>query len=348
MGETRRLWNAGSVALVWLPLLAITVLHYGAPHHAIWVHDIARRLFYLPIVFAAVRGGVSAGLLATAVVLVAYMPHAFLLEMDTDPASVTQKILEMGFYVVLAVATGWIAERLERQRESLARHEAALQRAARLESLGQLTAGLAHEIRNPLHAMRGTAEILLDHVPAGIEERDLAEAHLAEIDRLSGVLKRFLDFARQGSPTVGPVRLGDVVERVGSLIRAQASQQGTALRVDRGDDRTVPADFDLLVQATLAIALNALQAVDERGAVTLTTGHLARDGRNHGVIAVHNDGPPLPPEIRERLFDPFVSTREGGTGLGLAAAWRIARDHDGRVEAEDVPGGVTFRILLPT
>lgn len=346
MGSLRRLWNPGSVALVWLPLVAITVLHYATPHHTRWVHDVARRLFYLPIVFAAIRGGLGSAMLVTAVVLVAYSPHAFLI--DTDPASVTQKALEMGFYVVLGAATGWVVERLERQREALGRHEAALQRAARLESLGQLTAGLAHEIRNPLHAMRGTAEILLDHVPDETEERTLAEAHLAEIDRLSGVLKRFLDFARQGSPTMGPVPLGDVVERVGSLIRAQASQQGTTLHVDRGADLTVPADFDLLVQATLAIALNALQAVDERGRVTLTTGHIARNGRDYGMIVVHNDGPSLPADLRERMFDPFVSTREGGTGLGLASAWRIASDHDGVIEAEDVPGGVTFRIVLPT
>ncbi len=346
MREARALWGPSALGLVWAPLLAITAVHYLAPHHAHAVHDVARRLFYLPIVFAGLRGGVPAGLLVAGVVIALYTPHAFWLHPHHDPATTTQKLLEMGFYGVLGGATGWVSERLARQQRAIAAQEAALQRAARLESLGELSAGLAHEIRNPLHAMRGTAEILVDQVPEGTEERALANAHLAEIDRLSGLLSRFLDFARHGAPEVGPIALGDVVERVGSLLRAQAGRQGTALVVERGADPTVQADFDLLVQATLAMAQNALQAVSEGGTVRLSAAALGPS--RQPAIRVENDGPPLPAELRERLFDPFVSAREGGTGLGLAAAWRIARDHDGTIEAEDIPGGVRFTLWLPT
>jgi nitrogen-specific signal transduction histidine kinase len=194
--------------------------------------------------------------------------------------------------------------------------------------------------------MKGTAEILLDFVPEEATERKLATAHLAEIDRLSSVLSRFLDFARHRLPDVQPVRLGDVLDRVDELLRAQASQQETTLTV-RHQAVTVQADFDQLVQVVLAIAINALQAVEQDGTVRLDAGTATREDGEWGVITVRNDGPPIPEEIRTLLFDPFVSTREDGTGLGLANAWRIVSDHNGNIEAENVGGWVEFRVLLP-
>ncbi|MBW1877659.1 MAG: hypothetical protein JRJ84_04780 [Deltaproteobacteria bacterium] len=341
------LLDPGSLALVWGPLIAITALHYTAPHDAQWVHDVARRLFYLPIVFAGLRAGLLPGLLVAGVTLLAYTPHAFLLEQHHDPASTSQKALEMGFYVVLGAVTGAFSERLQRYNAQVRRKDAQLQRAARLEALGQLTAGLAHEIRNPLHAMKGTAEILLDFVPEEAAERKLATAHLAEIDRLSSVLSRFLDFARQRLPDVRPVQLGDVLDRIDELLQAQASQQETDLLVRNQEAVTVEADFDQLVQVVLAIAINALQAVERGGVVCLETGTTTRYDGDWGVMTVRNDGPPIPAEIRTLLFDPFVSTREEGTGLGLANAWRIVSDHGGIIEAENIEGWVEFRVLLP-
>jgi len=337
----------GSFALVWGPLAAITALHYAAPHDAQWVHDVARRLLYLPIVFAGLRAGLFSGLLVAGVTLLAYTPHAFLLAPHHDPASTTQKALEMGFYVILGAVTGAFSERLKRTNAEVRRKDALLERAARLEALGQLTAGLAHEIRNPLHAMKGTAEILLDFVPEEVPEHKLAVAHLAEIDRLSSVLSRFLDFARRRRPDVRPMQLGEVLDQVGRLLRAQASQQETDLVVRHHHAVTVEADFDQLVQVVLAIAINALQAVERGGTVCLESGTAHRDDATWGVITIRNDGPPIPEELRNLLFDPFVSTREEGTGLGLASAWRIVSDHGGNIEVENVEGWVEFRVLLP-
>ena len=107
------------------------------------------------------------------------------------------------------------------------------------------------------------------------------------------------------------------------------------------------AEFDRLVQAVLAIGINALQVLKNGDHVRLSVAPLARDGRDWGVIEVWNDGPPLPADLKDRLFDPFVTTRPEGTGLGLAAAWRIAQDHGGHVVAEDLDYGVAFRLVLP-
>ncbi len=355
----RRIVGPRGLLFVWGPVALITTIHYGAPHHAHWVHDIARRAFYLPIVMAGALGGVRWGLATAGLVLAAYTPHAFLVHVGGDPGGSAEKLLEMGFYVVLGAASGGISERLHAERrrledlterltrslEEIRVKDALLARSARLEALGQLTAGLAHEIRNPLHAMRGTAEILLDAVPPEAPEYAIGQAHLAEIDRLARVLSRFLDFARPRPPVLGPVDLAEVARHVADLVRAQASRQGTRLEVVEGGPCPAWADRDGIVQVAVGICINAFQALGEGGTVRLS----AETRGEEAVLNVENDGPPIPAELLDRIFDPFVTGRDQGTGLGLATAWRIVADQGGRIVAENLPGprGVVFRVVLP-
>lgn len=343
-----------------LPIALIAGLHYGAPHDAHSVHDIARRLFYVPIVLGAALGGWPGGVLTALAVWVVYFPHAFLPSFHGDPGGSLEKALEMGLYVVLGALSGAIVDRLRREQARASAlvdqlratnaeleqtlvdvrdKDAQLAQAARLEALGQLTAGLAHEIKNPLHAMRGTAEIVLDAVPVESEEHAMGQALVREIDRLDGLLKRFLGFARRGASEVGPVELGQVVTEVETLVRAQASKQGTALSV-MATPVTALAVHDQVVQVVLGICLNAFQAVGEGGAVQIRV--LAEPPR----IRVENDGPPIPDDLLEHVFDPFVSGREGGTGLGLATAWALVRDMGGALTVENVAEGVAFEVEL--
>lgn len=339
--------------VVWLPLLLVGLLHYTTPTRMDlhWVHDVARRLYYVPILLGGAMGGVRGGLLVVAVVLAFYMPHAWHPYFGPDPASPAQKILESSFYVVLGLLSGAISNRSlqESQRqvallERLRQQDTELMRASRLGSLGALTAGLAHEIRNPLHAMRGTAEVVLDVVPTDVPQRPLAEALLTEIDRLDGLLRQFLDFARHRPPTVERLDLSGVVVDVEELIRAQASRQGTAVHIEIGLSALVMADRQQLIQVVLGLCINAMQALVQGGNLWLS---VVEEGEERGVV-VSNDGPPISAEMKERIFDPFVSTREKGTGLGLAIAWRIIDSHGGRLVVSDLDGGgVSFTLLLP-
>ena len=326
-------------AMLWrvaLPIVAIAALHYLSPPHVHWVHDVARRLFYVPILLAAMSGGRRGGLVAAAGVVALYLPHAW---MDHgDPGSNSEKMLEMGFYLLIGGVAGTLFERQERLSRQVEHQQAQLARAARLESLGQLTAGLAHEIRNPLHAMRGTAEVLLDAVPPGAPEHTIGGSLIGEIDRLSGVLKRFLDFARSGPEEVGPVDLGEVVARAGELLSAQARKQDTELLIEAEQGGVVEADEEQLLQVLLAIALNGLQALEQGG-------HLWLRAHAEGFSVV-NDGPPIPVDVRETLFDPFVTSRVEGTGLGLSVAWRIVQGHGGSIEVDSGAEGVSFRVRL--
>jgi len=318
---------------VWLPVVLIAAVHYLSPHHAHWLHDLARRLFYLPVVLAALMGGPAGGLAAAGVVVVVYVPHAFLPGFSHDPGSTSQKLLELGFYPLLGWFVGRLAARIREQDQALAR-------GSRLESLGQLTAGLAHEIKNPLHAMRQTAELLIDHVPASDPDRELADAHLSEIDRLSALLRRFLEYARGSKAEVATVALDEVVQLTADLVRAQAARQGTTIVV-HSDGGSAVGNRDQLVQVTLGIALNALQALGSGGRVVLES--------RGSCLVIENDGPPIAEGDLDRVFDPFFSRSEQGTGLGLSTAWRIVDDLHGEIRALNLPEskGVRFVVELP-
>ncbi len=347
---------------VWGPLLVVGCLHVFTPPEMHWVHDLARRLFYLPIVAAGGIAGAPGGVLTATVTIGVYLPHA-LGHAGHDPGGTSEKALEMAFYMVLGAASGFVAQRIAlegRQQAALGEDlqktlnqvqakDAQLERAARLSALGELTAGLAHEIRNPLHGMRGSAEILLDTVDSSAPEHRIGQNLIGEVDRLDGLLTRFLDFAKHSAPRVEPTDLQGVAVHVAELIEAQAARQQTKVAVVEAADATMAScDRDQLIQVVLGIGINALQALKQGGTVTLCV--VVRDvaGTPHHGIEVGNDGPHIDETLMERVFDPFFSTREMGTGLGLSTAWRIIDAHGGRIEVRNLPeGGVAFGVLLP-
>jgi len=284
-----------------------------------------------------------------------------------DPADALEKGLEIILYNIVAVVAGLLVDRERRERrrqERLAtrlgdalaeqrRIEAQLIRAGKLGALGEMTAGIAHEIKNPLHALKGTAEILRDAVPENVPERRMLELHIAEIDRLGQTADRFLSFARPIPADRRPVEPGSLIDRVASLVMTQARKEGVATVVatdGAGDLPKVMGDPDLLVQLLLNIALNGVQAMAPGGGGTLTfsAGTERQGGSEYVRIRVVNTGPSIPEENLERIFDPFYTTRDGGTGLGLSICSRIADEHEGTLSARNLPGGgVEFSLALP-
>lgn len=232
--------------------------------------------------------------------------------------------------------------------------ESQLIRAGRLGALGELTAGIAHEIKNPLHAMKGTAEILRDVVAEGTPERRMLDLHMEEIDRLAATAERFLSFAAPAPPDRRPLDLRDVVGRVASLVETQARRDGVTTEIlpyGGGRAPEVLGDPDQLTQLLLNIAINGVQAMAPRGGGRLLLSvDLERRGDKDLVsVRVANTGPPIPAEQLERIFDPFFTTKDGGTGLGLSICSRIADRHEGILSVRNLPdgGGVEFSLTLP-
>jgi signal transduction histidine kinase len=216
--------------------------------------------------------------------------------------------------------------------------------AERLAALGRLAAGLAHEIRNPIAAMRLKAENALASDDEGRRVPAL-RAILEQVGRLDGLLRDLLAMTRHREPRWTKVDLGTFLEQTVEPHREFAAVKGIKLSV--GDTNVPPMfpffDVDQIHRALDNLILNAMQKTPSGGAVAVEAAR--RDGRLH--LRVRDDGPGVPEEIRERLFEPFVTDRADGTGLGLAIVREIARAHGGDARLADASRGAVFEIELP-
>lgn len=271
------------------------------------------------------------------------------IEVRTTP--VRGRIGIVGAFALLIDRTE--SQRLERQ----------LQLAQKLEAVGVLTAGIAHEVNNPLAFVRANLvhlQELAGRLPKaaasgqGEEVRDLLELpdvigeSLQGLDRIGRIVESLLRFARPPAESRREVSLNEVASEA---LRFAALHRGRTVRVDTAFDAALPlieASEDRLVQVALNLVLNAKQALADRpdGTIRLET---AREG-DSVVLRVRDNGPGVPPALRERIFDPFFTTRPPGegTGLGLAIAFDILREHDGALELDSQPGaGACFTVRLP-
>jgi PAS domain S-box-containing protein len=226
-------------------------------------------------------------------------------------------------------------------------------RAERLEAVAALSASLAHEIRNPLMAIRSAVEQLSADTVEGGDSRILADLCMRESERLNRLLSEFLDFSRVRVTRFETLDLLEVLQEAATFVIEHPTTRGVKVLVD-GQSLEVEADRDLLHRIASNLMLNAAQALDGRGTVRAEVG-LARQGEapvgpveRRIKITIRDDGPGIPDSVRERLFEPFVVGRPGGTGLGLAIVQRAVAAHRGIILVDTAPGaGTTFSIFLP-
>jgi PAS domain S-box-containing protein len=241
-------------------------------------------------------------------------------------------------------------EELEaRVRQRTAQLEAAtreLLRAEQLAALGQVAAGVAHELRNPLTSIKGLVQINRKEAEArGVPAEDFRVIE-QEIRRMERTLQTFLDFARPPKPQRRTLPLNHLVERVFALVGGRAGKQRVFLEfVPPPDPPLVEADHDQVQQLLLNLVLNALDAMPKGGRLRVA---LRADGPDAVELQVSDTGPGIPEGLLPRLFEPFVSTKETGLGLGLAVSRRIAEGHGGSLAAGNNPeGGAWFTLRLP-
>jgi nitrogen-specific signal transduction histidine kinase len=228
------------------------------------------------------------------------------------------------------------------------RMEEALRRNDRLRAIGQLSAGVAHEIRNPLAGITTTAEVLAAKLGSDDDRSRYIRVILDEVTRLDGIVRNLLAFARPPRPTIGPCSVSDLMERVRALVGDRATARGVEI-CTRLDDRVAAclADSAQLTQVLLNLTLNAVQACGEGDIVTVSARVESEGARDWVVIEVEDTGAGIPAEIRETLFDPFVTTRTQGTGLGLAISRQIVEDHDGSIACAFLERGTRFTVRVP-
>jgi signal transduction histidine kinase len=235
--------------------------------------------------------------------------------------------------------------------QSLREQMGRMQRTEQLVAIGELAAGLAHEIKNPLAGIKVAMNVLLSDSGLPPEDREVAEQVVGEVARLESLMRSFLHFARPPKPQLAPVRINDLLDTTLSFFRKhKAFGGGREGRIDVGKDfRPLPetlADPMQVQQVCLNLFLNALDAMPHGGTLRVAT---SLDG-NAGTIRidVSDTGTGIGEGIREKIFEPFFTTKGKGTGLGLAISRQLMQQHGGTVEVADNPGGgATFTVLLP-
>lgn len=239
------------------------------------------------------------------------------------------------------------------------RLEALHLRAERLEAVAELSASLAHEIKNPLASIRSAVEQLARRPGADDDERVLGALIVRESDRLSRLLSEFLDFARVRVTRIDRVDLGAITTGAAGLAGQHPDrQQGVTIEcITPGEPLCIDGDEDLLHRAVFNLALNAVQASPARGTVRVEVAPIGPEQLPEGVtfeqgavvLRVTDEGPGIAPDIRERLFDPFFTTKPGGSGLGLPVVHRAIEAHRGLVfvDANGAGKGTRFTVLLP-
>ena len=238
------------------------------------------------------------------------------------------------------------AAQLAAAQESLQAAEAAVRRSERLAGLGQLTAGLAHELRNPLGTIKASSEMLLKNVAEQNQvAREMAGFISTEVDRTSHLITRFLEFARPFHLQRNPVDITEVVDRaVAQLARHHPPFDVAVYKNYSPDVGPLPLDAELMERVFYNLLLNAAQATPPGGAVTVKT-RVADGGAEVSVI---DRGAGIAPKDLESIFNPFFTTKAEGVGLGLAIVSKIVDEHGGKIAVESEAGkGSVFRVYLP-
>jgi signal transduction histidine kinase len=239
-----------------------------------------------------------------------------------------------------------VSAAVQRQRSEQSERERYLHRAEQMMALGQVAAGVAHELRNPLTAVKGLVQLHLRKAAAqAIPSDDLAVIE-HEIRRMERTLQTFLDFARPPHLDRRQVVLAAVVDRVFALVKGRCKKQGVELRFLRPETPVqVLGDEDQLQQLLLNLVLNALDAMPDGGEIEVDLQPL-REG--HVELYVRDTGPGIAPDILPKVFETFISSKETGVGLGLPVSRRIAEEHGGSLSAYNLPGsGACFLLRLP-
>lgn len=227
-----------------------------------------------------------------------------------------------------------------------ARARRLLEARSRLAALGEMSAAVAHEVRNPLAAMKGAVELLQRKSgDAGASDGKLLTLLAGEVERLERVVNDFLDYARPSPPTLAPERLSQIARRTLELLSRDPGLEGVAITLEaQVDPPPIPLDSEQIRQMLINLVRNAVQAMEGQGRVTIAIG---RDG-GEAVLRVRDTGPGFEPAILRRAFDPFFTTRSRGSGLGLAIARRIVERHGGRIQLRNHPaGGAEVIVAFP-
>src|SRR5579864_4458520 len=351
----------GPVYLVMLKIALATLLI--AHTYEVPINSYYYPIYYLPAVTAAEYFGPWATLFWTTVASAAYCSYLYpaLQEFEIAPEDYQRLAIRISFFFLAAMVVNRfvidsrrqtqryqeLAETLAETNRRLEQAQAEARRSERLAALGQLSAGLAHEIRNPLGVIKGSAEMLTQKLAESNPlATELAGYISSETNRLSALVTRFLDFARPLHADLAPRELPAILDR--ALNDVAQFWKGAPVQIEKKYETNlppVPLDEGLAEQAFINIIQNAYDVMSSSGGVLRVSAQRAhRDVRDRGrvdgvEVRIADSGPGIPPELREQIFNPFVTTKKAGVGLGLSIVSKIIDGHRGSIRVESGDDG---------
>ncbi len=352
------------IAIILIFVFVLAFFHYLTGIQRTPYYGFYCRLYYLPIVLAGLwfclRGGVATAVLVS----ILFAPHMFFRwgQVDVIPL---EHYLEIALFNLTGFLTGFLSSRinfqsmraeksmqqlsesftqLREQATLIVEIEDQLRQADRLTALGELSAGMAHEIRNPLGSIRGTAEILRDALPADNQYTEFSQILIKEVDRLNQVVEDFLSFARPTADDQRDFKPTEILHEVLQLCRQQITKDNIKIHWQENPLPAVVGDAAQFKQVFLNLILNAFQAMPSGGELWIESDV---NEKNQVVLTFRDSGSGIPAEDLDRIFNPFFTTKTKGTGLGLAITYRILKNHCGDISVANSPeGGAEFTIIL--
>ncbi len=345
----------------------IGILHTMTPGHMIFYHDTYRRLSYFPIAIGAILYGAWGGVCLAVLSCLAFVPHLFIF-WASGPQAYYSELSEILFYLAAGVVIGFISSRENKLREKykrlseklagsykrlheqtalLVKAEKQLGQSQKFSLLGHLSASLAHEIKNPLAAIKGAAEILADEVPCDHPKYEFIEIMRSEISRLNNSVEDVLKYCRgqQISEKGRQEAIENIINRVVLLLETAIKEKSilVSIQSESGKSRFV-TDEAAMIQVLMNILLNAVDAVEKNGRIIIESGKYKKGC----FIRISDDGPGIDENLASQVFASFVTFKEDGTGLGLAISKKIVESLGGKIViGESTIGGAAFTIYLP-
>ncbi|MBN1504120.1 MAG: hypothetical protein JW952_03565 [Candidatus Eisenbacteria bacterium] len=344
--------NVWKVLLLSVAVVLTLALHYGWVGHAHSSHGpllkaVHGRLCYVPIVIAAIWFGLRGGLVCALVISVAVVPY--IVRSAVPRGELSAELTEIVFYFAIGALSGALVGREKSQRQRMLEAQARLERTQRLSMMGQMAAGVAHEIRNPLASIKGAADILAGDLPPGSEKRHFADMIGKEIRRLDNTIREFLDYARPQPFNFTEEKPGELLTRTLRQMESQMASASILLETNIPQfAEHVRADPQKLRQVFINLLLNAIAATPRGGKIRVELGQRVEDHSKLWEIRISDTGSGIAAEHMDKIFEPFFTQKPTGSGLGLAIVKSIVEEHGGRIEVVSEPGqGSTFTILLP-
>jgi signal transduction histidine kinase len=342
-------------------IFIISIFHYKTSTEYRYLHEIYQRAYYIPILLAAYWYGPLRGVLAAILTSILYIGH---IQHDWShfPDYSFNQYAEIFLYHALALIIGFLAKKDRRQRlmlektsqelseayQKLRNTFEQLKKADRLAALGQLSAGIAHEIRNPLGSIKGSVDILGKEIPPDNERFEFVKIIKEEVIRLNSIVESFLKFARPPKPRLESTSINELVETTLVLFKKRAQEGRIEIRKKLADNLPeIHLDRDQIRQVLLNIVLNSSDSMHDGGILEIKTG--IRNSDHRITVDISDSGVGISDEELDHIFDPFFTTKAQGTGLGMSISYQLIQNHGGAITAnKNHDKGLTFHIELPS